>query len=182
MATKPSNAGLWCGSCDFGLRFDLSDQTPIRFSAEQDTLWVQRSDNTSRLSTNNLLPPVPTTQQGIKREVDHAQHLSQPLETLTVTSVGQERAQVLAKRIRDLIDKRKEHSRNIDTLRKRIRQSQLTYADLMRKRNRLENSLADLKVTLESDEQLLKTEARSVDHIPAEIEQASAELAALISG
>lgn len=160
----------------------VAHQTPILFSAEQDTLWVQRSDNTSRLSTNNLFPPVSTTQQRIKREVDHAQNLSQPLETSMVTSVGQERAQILAKRIRDLIDRRKEHSRNIDTLRKRIRQSQLTYADLMRKRNRLENSLADLKVTLESDEQLLKTEARSVDHIPAEIEQASAELAALISG
>jgi chromosome segregation ATPase len=98
------------------------------------------------------------------------------------TSIGQERAQVLAKRIRGLIDKRKEHHEKIDTLKKRIRQSQLTYADLMRKRNRLENSLADLKVTLDSDEQLLEAEARSVDDIPAEIEQASAELAALISG
>jgi chromosome segregation ATPase len=98
------------------------------------------------------------------------------------TSIGQERAQVLAKRIRGLIDKRKEHHEKIDALKKRIRQSQLTYADLMRKRNRLENSLADLKVTLDSDEQLLEAEARSVDDIPAEIEQASAELAALISG
>lgn len=161
----------------------VSYETSIHVSAEQDTLWVRRSgsDNASRFSSNNLLPPVPPTQQRIKREADNAQHLSWPLESSIMTNVGRERAQTLAKRIRDLIDKRKEHSRKVETLRKRIRQSQLTYADLMRKRNRLENSLADLKVTLDSDEQLLKTEARSVDHIPTEIEQASAELAALIS-
>ncbi|MCJ1477248.1 hypothetical protein MMC13_005919 [Lambiella insularis] len=160
----------------------IDHRASMHFSAERDTLWNQQTDNASRFSTNNLLLQVSTTQQGIKQEVDHAPYRSQPREISMVTSVEQGRAQVLAKRIRDLIDKRKEHSRNIDTLRKRIRQSQLTYADLMRKRNRLENSLADLKVTLESDEQLLKTEARSVDHIPAEIEQASAELVALISG
>ena len=159
----------------------VSRQTFIHVASEQDTVRVQRSKNTATFPSNSLLPLVSTTQLGIKQEVDYAQHPNRPLESSMVTSIGQERAQVLAKRIRGLIDKRKEHHGNIDILKKRIRQSQLTYADLMRKRNRLENSLADLKVTLDSDEKLLEAEARSVDNIPAEIEQASAELAALIS-
>lgn len=146
------------------------------------TTQVQKNDSKDELPTLDSRHLASTKELGIKQEVDVFQGQVLPLASSTAEGTAQERARVLASRIRRSIEKRKEHHANIETLRKRIRQSQLTYADLMRKRNRLENSLADLKLKLDSDERLLEAEVRSVDNIPTELEQASAELAAMISG
>jgi GrpB-like predicted nucleotidyltransferase (UPF0157 family) len=123
-----------------------------------------------------------TKEPGIKQEDAYFQPQGPRHAYLIVTRVDQERAQVLAKRIPRLFAKRKDHHARTESLSQRIRQSRLTYADLLRKRNRLENDLADLKRKLDSDEQLLEAETRSAESIPAEIEQASADLAAFISG
>ncbi|EXJ91776.1 hypothetical protein A1O3_00326 [Capronia epimyces CBS 606.96] len=155
----------------------------LRATSAPPELSKEKLGEVNVLDTSTHLCPVEisTKEVRIKHEDGDFQHHAPILTSLVATNAAQERAQVLAKRIRRLIAKRNEHRINTESLRKRIRQSQLTYADLMRKRNRLETSLADLKSKLDSDEQLLETEARSMEDIPAEMEQASAELAALIS-
>jgi hypothetical protein len=76
----------------------------------------------------------------------------------------------------NLLSKRKEHLTNIERLHARTRQNELTYADMERKKNKLEEGLRKVRKQLEADERQLKREKESIEDILGQTEQLALEL------
>ncbi len=87
----------------------------------------------------------------------------------------------LCRKINELSAKRKQYKNSEEIVRKRLKQSRLTYAEMLRKQSKLIISLEEQKNCLDRDERLLSEEKRIADQIPDEIEQLSVRLANLCS-
>lgn len=104
-------------------------------------------------------------------------------EPYQLTSEHAEGTQIyeLCEKIQRLSTKRKHFKNNEEILEQRLKQSRLTYAELLRKQSKLMRSLEELKSCLNADEKLLSDEKRIADQIPDEIERLSVQLANLCS-
>lgn len=83
---------------------------------------------------------------------------------------------ILSHNLCGLHSKRKEHLDNMNRLNVKIRQNQLTYADMQRKKNNLEEGLRRVENQLKADELQRMRENESIEHTIEQMEQLAREL------